>query len=292
MIASSPEITAVSAGHVTHDRYGGAIRAGGSAYYGAKVFEALGARSRLVTVVGEDFSANDELAGLAVSRAVSGHTTSFENEYPENIPRRQWVHAVARGVAPDLLPPDWRRSDVLFLGPVCGEVDAEGWLSAAEAKVVGFGIQGLLKQPGANVANGKRPIVKRPVAANLAAFRRVRAAFLSDEDLSLLAPDGFLAALRSVVPIVVVTRGASGATIFQGGGEHRVGVFPTRAVDPTGAGDTFAAAFLFALARGDSVLDAGRLGAAAASIVVEAEAGTALSRVSSAFERAPDVPIL
>jgi sugar/nucleoside kinase (ribokinase family) len=68
-------------------------------------------------------------------------------------------------------------------------------------------------------------------------------------------------------------------------------VYPTRAVDPVGAGDVFSAGFFLALARGDSPADAARLGAAAASVVVEGRAGETLSRVGEAFARSARVPV-
>jgi sugar/nucleoside kinase (ribokinase family) len=56
-------------------------------------------------------------------------------------------------------------------------------------------------------------------------------------------------------------------------------------LDPTGAGDVFAAAMLLALAAGQAPADAARLGAAAASIVVEGVGGEALGRIGEAWER-------
>ena len=62
-------------------------------------------------------------------------------------------------------------------------------------------------------------------------------------------------------------------------------------MDPTGAGDVFAAAMLLALARGDDPVSAARLGAAAASIVVEGRGGETLARVGEAWERVARVPV-
>jgi sugar/nucleoside kinase (ribokinase family) len=49
---------------------------------------------------------------------------------------------------------------------------------------------------------------------------------------------------------LVVTDGAAGADLIVGGAVERVPAHPAREVDPTGAGDVFAAAFLSALADG------------------------------------------
>jgi len=69
--------TVISVGHVTHDRYGDAIVAGGCAYFGARVQHALGARVRLVTTVGEDFACADAFDGLEVQVRRAGKTTLF-----------------------------------------------------------------------------------------------------------------------------------------------------------------------------------------------------------------------
>jgi ribokinase len=66
---------------------------------------------------------------------------------------------------------------------------------------------------------------------------------------------------------LVVTLGEQGADL----GDVHVPAFPARAVDTTGAGDAFCAAFAVALAEGVSDLDAVRWGCAAGAHMVEHE---------------------
>jgi ribokinase len=66
---------------------------------------------------------------------------------------------------------------------------------------------------------------------------------------------------------LVVTLGDRGAVV----GEAVVPAFPARAVDTTGAGDAFCAAFAIALAEGATDLDAVRFGCAAGAHMVEHE---------------------
>lgn len=68
--------------------------------------------------------------------------------------------------------------------------------------------------------------------------------------------------------IVVYKMGELGAITITPEGETRTGIFETEALKPTGAGDSFLAGFLAALADGQSVADAVRQGSAAAAIVV------------------------
>jgi sugar/nucleoside kinase (ribokinase family) len=84
---------------------------------------------------------------------------------------------------------------------------------------------------------------------------------------------------------VIVKRGAAGATLITSGGIVSVPAHPTTVVDPTGAGDAFAGAFLGRLAvleRDDdaALLDAFAHGGAAASVTVESFGVDALVRVT------------
>ena len=94
-----------------------------------------------------------------------------------------------------------------------------------------------------------------------------------------------VARLTALVPIVVVTDGANGAAVHAGGAVQRIPAYATREVEPTGAGDVFAAAFLIALARGESVRSAGIFAACAASIAIEGIGPSSLHRLGETDER-------
>ena len=66
-----------------------------------------------------------------------------------------------------------------------------------------------------------------------------------------------------------LTRSAKGCVIVKGGDMHEIPAAPVReVVDTTGAGDQFAAGFLYGLTHGKSLGDCGRLGALAAAEVI------------------------
>jgi len=76
-------------------------------------------------------------------------------------------------------------------------------------------------------------------------------------------------ALQKDCRIAAVTMGAEGALVVTHDGVRRVSATPVETVvDTTGAGDLFAAGFLFAHARGMSLTDAARLGTVAAAEVI------------------------
>ena len=81
-----------------------------------------------------------------------------------------------------------------------------------------------------------------------------------------------LACARSLVAagaaIAVYKRGEFGAITLTGGGEFATGIYRSRALKPTGAGDSFMGGFLTALAAGRPIKEAVLRGSATAAIVV------------------------
>lgn len=78
-----------------------------------------------------------------------------------------------------------------------------------------------------------------------------------------------LAQARKVCPIVAVTRSEHGSVIAAGAETHTVKAEPVkRVMDTTGAGDQYAAGFLYGLAKGLPLPECGRLGSVAAAEVI------------------------
>ncbi|WP_176852517.1 PfkB family carbohydrate kinase [Donghicola mangrovi] len=88
-------------------------------------------------------------------------------------------------------------------------------------------------------------------------------ALYEDEDL-----DTALARVAAKNPLVVCTRSGDGVSILQGGTRVDVPVEKVTPVDATGAGDQFAAGFLFGMATGATLATAGRMGCIAAREVI------------------------
>lgn len=78
-----------------------------------------------------------------------------------------------------------------------------------------------------------------------------------------------VASLRGKTEIAVITRGAEGAIALQGENSHNIAAHPpSRITDTTGAGDLFAAGFLYGLTHGKPLPECGRTGAIAAAEVI------------------------
>jgi hypothetical protein len=280
------QLRTLVAGHVTHDRFGPRLRAGGAAYC-ARVHQALGARTRLRSAVGGDFACAAELSDLDWEAERGERTTCFTNVYPEGGPRVQRV----QGLAPAVLPPSAQGPwDVLHLAPVIGEIDLGLWKRSVRAELVGINVQGWVRQvqpprgPGAPAPGAGEPreaagraVVPHPWQPTPELLAGVGVACLSEEDLE--GQRGLLERLVASIPVVALTRGAQGCEIFAEGRRVRIGAQTARCVDPTGAGDCFAAALLHGIARGQDPVQAARLAGAVAAIAIEGEATSALARV-------------
>ncbi len=283
-------------GHVTHDRYEGGIVAGGCAYYGARVHDQLQGQTKLVTVVGEDFECDDAIAGLDRRVERSGQTTVFANYYPAGQPRIQLLEARAPAVQPGSVDPAWLDAELVHLAPVCREIDLERWLEAVGDGLVAINVQGWLKKAGETVdpdqlesiqrrgVTRKVPrVVEEPWDVDGQLLKQVDIACLSEEDLR--QQDDLLERLIESVPVVALTRGKQGSRIYVEGDPTDVGIVATESVDPTGAGDVFAAAFSHAVAGGRSPVAAAQRAAAASSLVIEDIGAAGLRRFDELEER-------
>ena len=93
-----------------------------------------------------------------------------------------------------------------------------------------------------------------------------------DEIKSLFLQESFddaISAISDHVEIAAITRGDKGAVIIANGEKIEVAAQPVeKVIDTTGAGDQFAAGFLYGLTEGKSLEECGKLGVIAAAEVI------------------------
>jgi sugar/nucleoside kinase (ribokinase family) len=253
--------TFLAVGHVCHDVVGDGRVLGGAAAYSSIAARNLGAESRVVTSFGEDFIGEALLAGVRLVWRRSAATTTFYNTYVDGA-RQQTLLGVADGLSASDVPQEWRSSDVLYLCPIADEVRPDV-LEGFRGRVAGASPQGWFRQwDEAGRVSAKRWREAEDVLA------RVEALILSREDLAPFPEE--LDRFRALAPCVVVTEGAEGATVYQGRGRAHFPAYAAREVDPTGAGDVFAAAFLLHFADTGDAHESADAANCAASFAVEA----------------------
>lgn len=249
----------VVAGHIVRDVVPEGWRAGGTVTFAAVQAHRLGLSVGVVTRVGEDIDVPALLPFAEVVALPSPVSTSFENVYQDGH-RKQRVRARGGAIDAADVPAAWRSPRVALVGPGFGEM-APGFARVfSEPTLTGVSVQGWLRDVDAEGHVVRTSWQGEPFWAG------ADVVFCSDEDLRGGRPD--TEPWTRDVPIVAMTESHRGAQVWAAGAWRRMESFPEDEVDPTGAGDTFATAFLIRLHETGEVDEAARFGAAAASLSV------------------------
>lgn len=217
----------------------------------------------LITGMSDDF----DQAWLDGIPDVRGYADSelprYANSYDRQGNRRQYL--LAEGEPLEIVPflePE-QHLDVVFLAPAYHEFRRAP--RPFREALVGVALQGPLR-----TITGRDRIIPHSHPAKVAE-RFVRPGwigFFSEEDVHDAEALGrYIASLRGVA---VLTRGYNGATLFDSdGSERHFDAIPAKLVEPTGAGDCFASAFMFRLAETEELESAMEFALAAGSLAVE-----------------------
>jgi sugar/nucleoside kinase (ribokinase family) len=263
----TPRLLAV--GHVTRDVAPEGERLGGSVVYAARTATRLGWRAGIATSAGDDLAGVPELEGIRRFVKQGAATTRFRNRYGPGGRREQELLSRAGPVDPSLVEESWRSPEVLLLAPVAGELP-RGAARAFRAGLVGATGQGWLRAIG---PDGRRVVPQewREPEEDLAG---VSILFVSLEDV---AGDVSRARARlDQVALVAVTLGPRGVELHDRKGTRAIDAHPRPELDPTGAGDVFAAAFLVRYHETRDPVQAASFACCAASFAVEAVGSSGL----------------
>ena len=256
-------------GHLVEDKVPEGYRLGGTAAYASLAAHRLGLRTAILTRVAADLNLSGLPPDIEVHRLPSPLTTVFENIYRGGH-RTQYVWAKADPIAAADVPQELRAARIVLLGPVVAEVEDEV-ARCFPHSLVAVGAQGWLRTFAADGRVGQlSPRLWQPRLL----LRHCQALFVSEEDLPPAETEETLARWTAQVPILFFTLGYRGSRLWSGGRWQNVPAFRAREVDPTGAGDVFAAAFLARYLETDDIAQASLFAAAAAAVSVEA-VGTA-----------------
>lgn len=263
---SAPDFVAI--GHVTLDRFGESTRPGGSALYAAITAHRLGLSVGLLTSHGDDFPLEVIPPKIEVVSVPASETTVFEHRH-EPGGRVSHVRAVASPLTAGDVPEDWRATPLALLAPVVDEVDPMIATLFTDG-AVGAAAQGWVRhvQPDGLV-------IPRPWQSPERLLQSVQALFLSREDIR--GQEAEVVEWFQRMPVGVLTADRVGALLFVNGERYEVQPRPANEVDPTGAGDVFAATFMIQYQRSGDPWLAAAAAACAGSLAVEGEGWSAVA---------------
>jgi len=213
----------------------------------------------VVTSARPDLDLNSVLLDIACHRLPASATTTFENVYTP-AGRRQIVRAVAEPLNLAAIPPEWRRAPIVHIGPVAQEVDP-ALASAFPMSLVGVTPQGWLRRWN---ANGE--VAACAWAGAEMVLDRATAVVLSLEDIG--GDGAILAEYARRANILAVTQAGAGSTVTWQGESRHFSAPPVVEMDPTGAGDIYAAAFFIRLYETRDPWEAGRFATCLAAFSV------------------------
>jgi sugar/nucleoside kinase (ribokinase family) len=220
-------------GHITLDLTPDGPRLGGTAAYAGLTAQALGLKVGIVTSWGSELSL-DRLKSIPIINYPTEQSTTFENIYTEK-GRIQLLHNVASTLDYHMIPEPWRQSPIVHLGPVAQEVEPS-LIRRFPNSLVGVTPQGWLRCWD---RSGQVSGCEWPEAAFI--LQQSGAAIISVDDVQ--NDENRIEELASSARILVVTEGAGGARVYWNGDVRRFRPPQEEEIDPTGAGDIFAAAF-------------------------------------------------
>jgi sugar/nucleoside kinase (ribokinase family) len=234
-------------GHVTHDLTTEGTTTGGTVAYSGMAARALGCKTAIVTSAGPDFDPALELPGLDVHIVPAGQTTTFENIYTAE-GRQQYIHHLAAPIEAADIPTAWLAAPIVHLGPLVMEFEPEIVHHFPAASIIGITPQGWLRKWD---ETGK--VGYKSWSPDAAVLSKAAVLVLSAEDLPSFES---LDAYRTLVPILIQTKGKGGCTVFQGDNISHHSPPRVQEVDPTGAGDIFATAFFIRLQQTNNLEEA------------------------------------
>jgi hypothetical protein len=256
-------------GHLAQDGMGHSARLGGTAAYAGLTAAALGRRVGLVTSTSSDIDLGP-LAEVDWVNSPAPSPTSFQNIY-EGGRRFQRLHSLANPLGLDDVPSAWLGSPLVHLAPIAGEVDPY-LVTQFPGSFVGITAQGWLRQWDHNGV-----VQPAPMDAIEEFLPSADAVVVSLEDLG--GDRGAAEALAGRCRLLVVTEGAQGAVVFRGDDVRRIPAPSVFEVDPTGAGDVFAAAFFIQLTLTQDPWMAARFANRLASASVTLEGVSSIGRM-------------
>ncbi len=250
-------------GHVCQDVTPKGYALGGTVSYCSIAAHLLGKKAGILTSFSDEFLFLSSFQDISIHRKTSTATTIFKNAYDEGPERVQYIFQRAETIYPSDIPPTYLNVPLVQLSPIADEVDFSIIKSFSPTTIIAATPQGWLRQWDETT----RKI--RPKALDWNQLSGIDILILSEEDI--LGYESQFPSILQQVPIVVLTRGEKAASVFQAGQQKKFPAFRTKVIDPTGAGDAFAAGFLVKYLTTKNITQAMSYGHVVASFCIESK---------------------
>jgi sugar/nucleoside kinase (ribokinase family) len=231
----------------------------------------------LVGCVGPEFEAGFrcDMGGFGIEVSVgtaSTGTGGFQLIYDEKGDRTLDVLGVAGGISSKDFPEEFLQSRVIIIGPILGEVDRDliEFLRYSTSSELFLDPQGLIRSVGVDkriIHNCDRgDFAKIAQQVDFVKPNEFESRIITGETDPVLG----LCRLREMgVKLPIITLAERGSLLLEGDVLHRIPPYPTKAIDPTGAGDVYAGSFVTYYEHGGTLEESSLYASAAASIMVE-----------------------
>jgi hypothetical protein len=220
-------------GHLTQDLTPEGPKLGGTTAYASLTGVALGLRVGVVTSWGAEVPLGI-MRQIPIVSFPTDTSTTFENLYTSE-GRLQYIRHVAPSLGANLVPDPWRTAPIVHLGPIAQEVEPS-IIRTFPNSLIGITPQGWLR---AWDADGRVYTSEWPEATFM--LQRANAAVISIQDVD--NDEGRIDELASACSVLAVTEAHQGSRLYWNGDVRRFRPPKVKEVDPTGAGDVYAAAF-------------------------------------------------
>ncbi|PIF05192.1 MAG: adenosine kinase [Draconibacterium sp.] len=248
------------------------VSTGGSVANSMRTFAALGGNGGYIGKIGDDklgklFKEAFEKKGITAHLAYSDQNTGTAISLVT--PDSERTMATCLGAAAELRPEDFSVRD--FSG--YGYLFMEGYL-VFNHELITAGVK-VAKKAGLRVAIDLASF--NVVEANLDFLKKlikedIDIVFANEEEAWSFTgkkPWDALHEISEMCELAIVKVGKEGSLIKKGNEIVEIGVIPAKAIDTTGAGDSYAAGFLYGLTRGYPVKTCGEIAAFVSGKVVE-----------------------
>lgn len=247
-------------GHILKDNAPGGAMLGGTASYAGLTADKLGQYTAVLTSYGPDIPSLAPLNNIKIKAVPAPQSTIFENVYKDGVRYQKWLTCGAH-LSTDQIPKEWRNTPIVHLAPMAQEISPD-MCGYFRNNLVCVTMQGWLRGQDEqyNVIYQPHPDLEKWLP-----YIDILVLSLADVQSDRDTLDHFL----NTVQLGVETLGPEGCRVYHRGTTTHIPVQPVEELDPTGAGDIFAAAFFIRYQQTRDIIEAAQFANACASLSVK-----------------------